>query len=114
MLTTLIAHALPIILKVIVGPLAYLIGRVLLNAWRSMDALDPTMKRIVVFIIALGISLIVQAAGQPLPGACTLVSAGEVTDACVGAVTSPGFLSGVLTAAIGSVFAFLIHAAKKR
>ena len=55
----LLSKALPLILKVIVGPLTYHLGRVLLNAWRAIDDLNPTAKRIAVFGLALLISGVV-------------------------------------------------------
>jgi hypothetical protein len=109
----LLGKALPLILKVIVGPLTYLIGRALLNAWRTVDELNPGAKRVVIFVLALFISAILQATGQQLPGECTGLAAGEVGEACVSVLTSTGFLSATLTAAIGAGMAFLIHAAKK-
>jgi hypothetical protein len=102
-----------LILKVIVGPLTYLIGRVLLNAWVKVDDLSPNVKRFVVFIIALVISTVLHEAGQEVPGECTALLIGQVADTCVSVLTSGGFLNALLTASLGSGVAFLIHAEKK-
>lgn len=109
----LLGKALPLILKVIVGPLTYVIGRVLLNAWRWVDELNPAAKRAVVFVLALVISGVLEATGQQVPGECSALASGQVAEGCVAVLSSSGFLSAVLTAVLGSAIAFLIHAAKK-
>ena len=111
--TFLLGKALPLLLKVLVGPLTYLLGRVFLNAWRSLDDLNPGPKRAIVFIIALCISAFVQLTGQTLPSECADVGIGELTDGCVTLLSSAGFLNTVLTAVIGAGLGYLLHSMKK-
>jgi hypothetical protein len=109
----LLSKALPLILKVIVGPITYHLGRVLLNAWRAIDDLNPAAKRFAVFVIALGISAALHATGQQVPAECSALSSGAIDDACASVLSGPGFLSALVTAVLGSGIAFLLHAEKK-
>lgn len=109
----LLGKVFPLLLKTIVGPLAYFIGRVLLNAWQSVDEFRPSVKRIIVFAVALALSAAFQVAGQHVPVECSGLGAGQVDDGCVSILTGTGFLGALLTAAIGSGLAFLLHAQRK-
>jgi hypothetical protein len=109
----LLGKVFPLLLKTIVGPLAYYLGRVLLNAWKSVDELRPGVKRIIVFAVALALSAAFQVTGQHVPGECSGLGAGQVADECVSILTGTGFLGALLTAAIGSGLAFLLHAERK-
>lgn len=114
MLTTfLLGKALPLLLKVLVGPLVYVLGRLILNGWRSLDDMPPIAKRVIVFILAMMVSAFFQVTGRTLPLECAGVAFGELTDGCVTLLSSAGFLNTTLTAVIGAGLAYLMHAMKK-
>lgn len=102
-------HALSVVLKFALGPITYVLGRYLLNAWGWIDNLPPFAKRLAVFVLAVTISGILTALGIDVPAECAAVAAGQVSDACAQALVSNPVLSGIL----GAIVALFIHAKKK-
>lgn len=105
----LLLHAISVVLKFAIGPITYLIGRYVLNAWHWLDDLPPFAKRLIIFGLAIALSAVFQALGQPLPPECSAIATGDVPDACVTALSSNPVLAGI----IGALVALFIHAKKK-
>lgn len=109
----LLGKALPLLLAILVAPLAYLLGRFILNAWREVDDLPPGAKRVIIFAISLAIAAFFHITGQAIPVECSGLSSGNVADGCIQVIASPEFLTVALKGFLGAIGAFLLHALKK-
>lgn len=93
------------VLPVILGPLVYAASRKLLNVHYTLDALPPTVKRIVVMGVGLAATAALTALGVAVPAECLPSAAGD----CLNALATTPVVQGVTAALV----AMICHALKK-
>lgn len=94
------------VLPAIAVPVAYALAQFIKRGWGWLDRQGAFIKRVAVFLISAGIVVVTELLRIPTPAECTP----EVTEACIAAITAPGFLKA-LVVACGAAF---LHYLKKQ
>lgn len=93
----------------IIGPLTYLVVKHIKQFWIWLDRQPRIAQQAFVMVIAFALTAIAQLLGLTLPGECTLIGDGIITQECRSAVADPVWVKGVMSAFI----AYFMHALKK-
>jgi hypothetical protein len=99
-------RALGLLLPLIVGPLAYLLTKLLKDSVTAIDKAPPYVKQAIVVALSFALAGAVKYFGSLLPGVCVL---GDDPMSCLSALTNPDAMKVLVSALV----AFAIHAGQK-